>query len=198
MTGDEFRAARADAGMSIRAAADHIGASTRTIQAWERMGSAELPPHAANLLKPRVAEGVDVDRANYVLGQVMACVERAIYPFNLRQSLFDLMAKSPYPIGFGQLMQRYYEPDMRRTEELDARIAEALAHFPSPDELGPSGTLPASPSLWLGYYHEREDRIPDLTERKAARAAARARGEDVPDDPELDELAEESGDTADN
>lgn len=198
MTGDEFRAARIAADISIRAAADKVGASTRTIQAWERMGDDELPPHANHLLAP-VLDALDVDRANYVLGQVMACVERAIYPFDLRNALFKVMNERPYPVGFGQLMLRWFEPDMRRARELDERITALMAQFPAPSDIGPSGELPASPSLWLGYYHEREDLIGDLTVRKAEREAARARGEDVPDDPELDALAlNESLNTADN
>lgn len=154
MTGDEFRIARNDAGITIREAADRIGASTRTIQAWERKGDAPLPPRVAGVFEGEPE--LDADWANYIVGKIMCNVERDAGA--LKDDLNTLLTRRPFPDGFAALMQWHFRPGVKHSSVVDERIGELMNLLPGDKpEQARMRAFDASPSLWLGYWHERAE-----------------------------------------
>lgn len=149
MTGEEFRAALAQRGLTIRAAAEVLGHAPGSIQRWLKAG----PPDEVATAIVNVPSGEQLDDVIYALGCVAAVVESTIGR-RLKESEYTGMAAAPART-LGPLVARMFaEAKTETRRKTDTRLTELMAQLPS-SGLPAQVSAARQSSFWLGYYQER-------------------------------------------
>jgi transcriptional regulator with XRE-family HTH domain len=152
MTGEEFRAHRVQAQLSVRSAATNLGVAPSTIQRWE--GGAPIPSEAADKMRSlglQVAEHSDPDMAlAHILGRLYGVLE---YVAGTEPDTWRMrIAESPAH-GFVTLnRQAFQAANAARRDERQIEIEELMARVPAtgfPQRLTPE----QESQFWVGYYH---------------------------------------------
>jgi transcriptional regulator with XRE-family HTH domain len=151
MNGDEFRALRAAAGLSVRGAAKRLGVSPSTIQRWQ-MGQVVIPSDCADRMRQSAGSpSVEQARARTLgrLTAVLSWVRHGYVPQEMKTHVSAGTAK-----GIGELMDGLREEAPERYAAVELEIEDLFASI---DEYPTFLTPEQTAEFWLGYYQRRKD-----------------------------------------
>lgn len=149
MTGAEFRALRAAAGLSVRRAAEALDVAPSTIQRWQ-MDDAAVSAAAAARIRELAGDRDPAVAAVTTLGRLYAVLER-VTGRNIPPSTLTLLRARP-SAATGQLfaLARRRRPERYRLAEpeIEELVGDIAAY---PDIMTPA----LDGAFWLGYYKRR-------------------------------------------
>lgn len=151
MTGAEFRACRAAAGLTVRSAAVALGVAPSTIQRWQ-MDGVSIPSNAAERIRELAGDTSLSMTAADRLGRLYAVLERVLKD-EVPPSIPGLWKATP-AIAVAQLIALARANELRRfkahEDEVEALFND-LGGFP--DFLSPAD----EGAFWLAYYKRRAE-----------------------------------------